>query len=169
MTELILRSIVIGVGATAIYDLWGLLLVRLFKAPGSNWTLAGRWFCYVAKGRFAHSNIAEAAPFRAETLVGWTVHYLIGIAYAALLLALWGLEWSRNPTLMPALIVGVGTIAAGWLIMAPAMGMGIASAKHPRAATVRTVQLIGHFVFGVGLYLAAHIPMQNACSAIPCH
>jgi hypothetical protein len=159
MNEFILRSLVIGVGATLIYDVWGFLLVRLFGFPGSNWKLAGRWFCHVARGRPLHDNIGDARSFRMESLVGWTVHYLIGIVYAALLLAIWGVEWSRDPTLLPALIVGVGTIAAGWFIMAPAMGAGFASAKRPDANRVRIIQLAGHLVFGLGLYAAALIPL----------
>ena len=37
-------------------------------------------------------------PYSGERLIGWTAHYLIGIAFAAVLLAIWGLEWARQPT-----------------------------------------------------------------------
>ncbi|MBB5499350.1 hypothetical protein HDG37_003570 [Paraburkholderia sp. MM5384-R2] len=129
--------------------------MRLLGFPGSNWTLAGRWFCHMAQGRFIHSSIAGAPCRRGETLAGWTAHYLIGVVYAAVLLAVSGLKWARDPTLAPALIVGSVTITAGWFVMAPAMGMGLASAKLPNANCVRAVQLINHVVFGIGLYLAA--------------
>ncbi len=131
--------------------------MRLFGFPGSNWTLAGRWFCYMTEGRFVHSNIASAPSRRGETPAGWAAHYLIGIVYAAVLLAVWGVQWARHPTLVPALIVGSVTITAGWFVMAPSMGMGFASAKLPNATRVRSVQLINHIVFGFGLYLSALI------------
>ncbi|WP_273821523.1 DUF2938 domain-containing protein [Pseudomonas asplenii] len=157
MTEFVLRSIAIGVGATAVYDLWGRLLVALFGLPGSNWAMAGRWFSHMTRGQFTHANITAAPAMPYETIIGWTMHYLIGIVYAGVLLAIWGLEWGRRPTLLPALIVGIVTITAGWLIMAPAMGFGIASAKAPNVETVRIVQLVGHCMFGLGLYWSARL------------
>ena len=157
MKEYIYRSIVIGVGATAVYDIWGRLLVGLFGLPGSNWTMVGRWFSHMMIGQFTHDNIAAAQAMPYETVVGWTVHYLIGIVYAGVLLAIWGLNWARCPTLLPALIVGVVAIGAGWFIMAPAMGFGIASAKAPNVNTIRIVQLVGHCMFGFGLYLSARL------------
>lgn len=157
MIEFVLRSIGIGVGATAVYDIWGRLLVGLFGLPGSNWTMAGRWFSHMTHGQFTHDNITAAPAMPFETVVGWTIHYLIGIVYAGVLLAIWGLEWGRRPTLLPALIVGIVTITAGWFIMAPAMGMGIASAKAPNVNTVRAVQFVGHCMFGLGLYLSARV------------
>jgi hypothetical protein len=44
--------------------------------------------------------------------MGWCAHYSIGIAFAALLLAVFSLEWARLPTLGPALLVGIVTVAA---------------------------------------------------------
>ena len=46
-----------------------------------------------------------AGPY--ERAIGWTAHYFIGITFAAVLLAVWGVEWARQPTLAPALIVGI--------------------------------------------------------------
>lgn len=155
--EFALRSIAIGVGATAVYDIWGRLLVSLFGLPGSNWTMAGRWFGHMTHGQFTHDNIAAAPAMPYETAVGWTVHYLVGIVYAGVLLAICGLDWARRPTLLPALILGIVTITAGWFIMSPAMGMGIASAKAPNVMTVRAVQLVGHCMFGLGLYFSARV------------
>ncbi|MCB4321518.1 DUF2938 domain-containing protein [Alcaligenes sp. 13f] len=157
MVEFLIRSITIGVGATAVYDIWGRLLVGLFGLPGSNWTMAGRWFSYIAKGQFTHINITTAPAMPFETMIGWGMHYLVGIIYAGILLAICGLEWGRRPTLLPALILGIVTIFAGWFIMAPAMGFGIASAKAPNVNIIRTVQLVGHCMFGLGLYWTARL------------
>jgi hypothetical protein len=41
--EFLSRSI-IGIGATLLLDLWGLLLNRIFGLPMANWELVGRWF-----------------------------------------------------------------------------------------------------------------------------
>jgi hypothetical protein len=43
---------------------------------------------------------AKAVPIRSEVLLGWTKHYAVGIAFAALLVLAEGLEWARraNPS-----------------------------------------------------------------------
>ena len=92
---------------------------------------------------------------RGERLVGWTAHYLIGVGFAAALVALWGLDWVRQPTIGPALIVGIGSVAAPFLVMQPGMGAGIAASRAPRPAAARIQSLITHAIFGIGLYAAA--------------
>jgi hypothetical protein len=107
--ESVLRGLLIGIGATAVLDIWSLLRKRLSGIPSPDWSMVGRWFGHFPRGRFVHGNIAAAAPIRGELSIGWVAHYATGIAYAGLLLALWGLEWARHPTLLPALIVGLAT------------------------------------------------------------
>jgi hypothetical protein len=153
--ESVLRALLTGIGATAVLDIWSLLLKRLFGVPSSNWSLVGRWFGYFPRGRLKHDSIAAAAPIRGELAIGWVAHYATGIAYAGLLVALWGLEWARQPTLLPALIVGAATVAAPFFIMQPGMGAGIAASKTPNPAQARLRSIINHTVFGFGLYIGA--------------
>jgi hypothetical protein len=87
--------------------------------------------------------------------IGWLAHYSIGVTFAALLLGVSGPGWARNPTLIPALILGIATVAAPWFVLQPAMGAGIASSKTARPLFNSVKSMITHFVFGVGLYLAA--------------
>ena len=81
----------------------------------------------------------------------------MGILYAAVLLAIWGMGWAHDPTLAPALIVGVVSISAGWFLMSPGMGGGIAAAKADNPWKARGMGLLAHMVFGLGLYLTALI------------
>lgn len=148
-------TIFIGAGATAVIDLWALARQRLLGAPLPNYGLVGRWLAYLPRGRFRHDPISASPPVRGERLIGWTAHYLIGIAFAAVLLALWGLEWARQPTLGPALAVGIGSVAAPFLMMQPGMGAGIAARRTPRPNAARLQSLVTHTVFGLGLYLTA--------------
>ncbi|MER8439119.1 DUF2938 domain-containing protein [Mesorhizobium sp. M1312] len=68
----------------------------------------------------------------------WMVaHYAIGIVFAALLMGVWGLDWVRHPTLLPALLVGMSSIVAPFFIMQPAFGAGIAASKLP----IRTLRV----------------------------
>lgn len=89
------------------------------------------------RGRFRHDSIAAAPAVRGERLIGWSAHYLIGIAFAAMLPGIWGLAWIQHPTIGPALIVGIGTVAAPFLVMQPGMGAGIAASRTPNPAAAR--------------------------------
>jgi hypothetical protein len=136
-------------------DAWGLARKRLLGAKAPDYGVVGRWLAYMPRGRFRHDPIAATPPVRGERVIGWTAHYAIGIAFAALLLAIWGLDWARQPTLAPALIVGVATVAAPFLLMQPGMGAGIAASRTPRPSAARLQSLATHTVFGLGLYAAA--------------
>ena len=155
--EFLIRSLLIGTGATVLFDLWGRALHAGFGVRLPDWGLVGRWFAHCARGRFVHDDIAASTPVPRETAIGWIGHYAIGILYGALVLLIWGLAWGRAPTLEPALIVGIVTVGAGWFILGPGMGGGIASARAPEPWTARGLQLAAHVVFGLGLYLSAHL------------
>jgi len=157
MFEAIVRSLLIGAGATGFVDLWAMLQTRAFGAPAPNWALVGRWFGGFPQGRFMRENIAKAPAIPGELAIGWAAHYAIGIVYAALLLSICGLGWARQPTLLPALSFGVVTVAAPFFIMQPGLGMGIAAAKTPDPAASRLRSLLAHTVFGLGLYVSAWI------------
>lgn len=62
-----------------------------------------------------------------------------------------GTEWLWHPTLIPALIVGLGGVAAPFLIMQPAMGAGIAASRTPKPWLARARSIVTHFIFGIGL------------------
>lgn len=153
--ESVLRAVLIGAGATAVLDLWNLFLKRFFSVPISSWSLVGRWVGHFPRGRFKHPSIAAAEPVQGELALGWLTHYVTGIVYGGLLVALCGLDWARQPTLLPALAVGIATVAAPFFIMQPGMGAGIAGARMPNPAQARLRSLMNHTVFGLGLYLSA--------------
>lgn len=152
--EDIARIVLIGIGATAIMDAWGLLLKRL-NVPTLNFAFIGRWAGHWRNGQWAHASIAKAAPVKGELALGWLIHYLVGIAFAGIAALVLGMAWTKNPSLLPALVVGLVTVAAPWLVMQPAMGSGIASSKTPTPGRNRIRSLGNHAVFGCGLYLAA--------------
>lgn len=148
------RVALIGIGATATMDLWLLLLKRL-GVPTLDFALIGRWVGHLARGRWAHRAIAKAEPVRGELVLGWTVHYAVGVAFAGVLAALFGIAWTQSPSLLPALGVGLGSVVAPWFVMQPAMGAGVAASKTPTPSRNRARSLANHTVFGAGLYVAA--------------
>ncbi|WP_427312180.1 DUF2938 domain-containing protein [Cupriavidus sp. H39] len=156
-TAMLLHATVIGTGATLVMDAWAILRKRLLGVPALNYGLVGRWLAWLPRGRLRHHPIAATPPVRGEQAIGWFAHYLTGIAFAGILLALWGLDWTRHPTLAPALMVGIGSVAAPFLVMQPAMGAGIAARRTPRPNMARLHSLLTHAVFGVGLYGAGWV------------
>ncbi len=145
-------TFLVGVGATVAMDLWAIARRRLLGIPAPDYGLVGRWLAHMPRGRFRHDAIAAAPAVRGERLIGWAAHYLVGIAFAAILVGIWGSAWLRHPTIAPALIVGIGTVAAPFLVMQPGMGAGIAASRTPRPAAARLQSLVTHAIFGLGLY-----------------
>jgi hypothetical protein len=148
-------TLAVGIGATAILDLWGLVRKPLFGMATPDYAPLGRWIGHMRHGRFCHASIAAAARVPGERLVGWLAHYATGVAFAGLMAVTGGTAWMQHPTPGPALAIGVSTIAAPFLLMQPAMGAGIAAARTAKPAAARVQSLITHTVFGIGLYVAA--------------
>lgn len=148
-----LRPILIGIGATMTFDLWGLFLKHVFKITPSNFCLVGRWILYMPGGIFRHTNIGSVPPKKGECKVGWITHYMIGIAFSTAFIALVGNRWFEHPTLIPALIFGVVTVLAPFCIMQPAFGLGFAASKTSNPTQARFRSLMNHVSFGIGLYL----------------
>jgi hypothetical protein len=146
-------AILMGLGATLTFDLWGLFLKRAFKITPSNICLVGRWLRYMPTGIFRHSNIASTPPRSAECTIGWLAHYTIGVTFAIVFVAVAGPDWLQHPTLIPAIVFGVVTVLAPLFIMQPALGFGFAASKTSHPAQARLRSLLNHAAFGIGLYL----------------
>lgn len=147
-------AMLIGIGATAVMDAW-LLLLKHLGVPTLNFAFIGRWVGHLLRGQFAHAAIAKAVPIRGELAWGWLTHYAVGVAFATVLVGIQGADWVRSPTLLPALAVGVCTVAAPLLVMQPAMGSGFAASRTPTPLKNCLRSLANHTVFGFGLYLSA--------------
>lgn len=148
------RVVLIGVGATAAMDAWLFLLKRL-GVPTLNFAFIGRWIGHLARGTWSHGAIAKATPVKGELALGWLTHYAVGIAFAELMVSVGGTGWVANPSLLPAVLVGMATVVAPLFVLQPAMGAGIASSKTATPAKNCIRSLANHTVFGFGLYLAA--------------
>lgn len=106
-------------------------------------------------GKFRHTNISAAPPKPLECAMGWIAHYTIGVVFAGLFVALVSASWLMEPTLLPALLFGIGTVAFPLFIMQPALGLGVAASRTPNPLAARLKSFGTHAVFGLGLYAAA--------------
>ena len=153
----LLSTVIVGAGATVVMDAWGIVRRPLLGLPPPDYGLVGRWIAHMPRGRFRHDSIAAATPIRGERVIGWIAHYLTGIAFAGILVGLWGVGWLHAPTLVPALAVGLGSVAAPFLLMHPGMGAGLAARRTPRPGRARIQSVLSHAIFGLGLYAAGWV------------
>jgi len=151
----VLGAIAIGIGASLIMDLWNLFLKRTFSIPSLNYCLLGRWLRHMPGGTFRHASISSAPQKPFECAVGWIAHFTIGVVLALGFVVLVSGDWLARPTLLPALLYGIGTVVFPFFIMQPSFGFGIAASRTPKPAQARVKSLATHTVFGVGLYVCA--------------
>ncbi|CAN7415506.1 DUF2938 domain-containing protein [Mesorhizobium sp. LjNodule214] len=151
MFDIVWRSVAIGIGATVLMDIWAFFLHVAFAQPRPNWGPVGRWVWHL-RNKVFHDDIAEALPYAHEVALGWAFHYAVGIAYGIILVLLAGTAWLAAPTFLPAFILGMVTVGAGWFLLAPGMGAGWAASKRPNPMQIRALNLVSHTVFALGLY-----------------
>ena len=149
-----LAVVAIGAGATVVHDAWTWQR-RAFGVAAPDWALVGRWLAWLPRGRFVHTPIMATPPVRGERLVGWLAHYGIGVAFAGGLVAFAGTGWLHVPTPGPALLTGLVTVLAPFLLLQPGLGAGLFARRAPRPWRARFHSLVAHVVFGAGLYFAA--------------
>lgn len=155
VVDTLVRVAVMGLGAAMLMDVWAFVLRRGFGVPTLDYALLGRWVGHLPAGRFTHERIAASSPVRSERLLGWCVHYAIGIVFAAVLVAIVGPAWLHDPTPWPAMAVGLGTVVAPWFVMQPAMGAGFAGSRSADPRATRLRNLGTHAVYGIGLSVTA--------------
>jgi hypothetical protein len=149
-----IEALVVGIMATLVTDLW-LWLLQIVGVRPADWALVGRWVAWMPRGVFVHRPIAATPSVRRELAIGWGFHYVVGVAYAALYLAITRLVLASGPTLISALVFAIALLVAPWFVMQPALGQGFFAARMPHPSVIRIINVSGHAAFGVGLYLGA--------------
>jgi hypothetical protein len=150
----VLAAIAIGMGATLVMDLWILFLKRTFDIPSLNYCLLGRWLRHLP-GTLRHASIQAAPQKPFECAVGWIAHYTIGVGFAFGFVGFVSAARLARPSLLAALLYGLGTVVFPFFILQPSLGLGVAASRTPNPAQARLKSLMTHIVFGVGLYLCA--------------
>jgi hypothetical protein len=153
--DYILGAIAVGIGATLVMDLWNVFLSRTFSIPSLNYCLLGRWLRHMSGGTFRHASITAAPQKPLEGEVGWIAHYTIGVVFALVLVVSTSGDWLARPTVLPALLFGIGTVVFPFFILQPSFGLGVAASRTPNPTQARLKSFVTHIVFGVGLYVCA--------------
>jgi len=157
----ILQSVVAGIFATVVLDIWQRILFAASGIPPSNWGLIGRWFAYMPRGRLVHRPIAETPAVSGEATVGWTMHYLVGLAYGFAYLGLMVFVLDRPPSLLNGFAFGAASVVIPWFVMQPCLGAGMMARLAPSPWVPRLNALAAHVIYGLalfaGVWLAARI------------
>ncbi len=149
---MIWSGVLIGLGGTIAMDIWALILRFGFSQSLPNWGNVGRWAGHIPQGKVFHEDIAAAAPVPQETALGWAVHYGVGILYGVVFVLLAGANWLAAPSFLPVWIFALITIAAGWFLLQPGMGLGWALSRTDAQLKGCVMGLIAHTVFGLGMW-----------------
>jgi hypothetical protein len=151
----IATGLLMGIAGTAAMDVLAFAQARTGVAPAPNWAMPGRWAAHAARGRVFHDDIATAAPVAGELPLGWAFHYAVGIVYGVVFALLAGPGWLAAPSFLPVWLFALATIAAGWFLLQPGMGLGWAGARTEAPWTGRASGLLAHTAFGLGMWAAA--------------
>ena len=155
MTDVIGSGLAMGFAGTLAMDIWALLLARIGVAPFPNWAMPGRWLGHLPGGRLFHPDIGGARPVPGELGLGWALHYGVGLIYGVIWMLIAGPDWLDAPTFPPLWTFALVTIAAGWFLLQPGMGLGWAASRTPRPWKARALGLAAHTVFALGMWGAA--------------
>lgn len=117
-----------------------------------NWAMPGRWFAHLFKRKMYHEDIGKSEEVPSELTLGWLFHYGVGIAYGIFFLLIVGSSWLTDPDFLSAWLFALVTIAAGWFILQPGMGLGWAASNTPTPWKSRALGLVAHTAFGLGLW-----------------
>lgn len=143
----------VGVGSTVILDVFVLLVEKYLKIPGTDWGVVGRWLLGLSHGQLVLKSESTSSTTSFEKLLGWGFHYFVGVSYAALIIIIYGVGFIENPTIVPALIVGlfISTLA-GLMILMPGLGLGFMGRLVEGWVAMFAYLFIAHAIFSFGQY-----------------
>lgn len=148
----VFQACVAGLFATAVLDLWQRLVFAVIGIPPANWAFVGRWFAYIPRGRLVHRPIGDTAAVEGELALGWSLHYLIGLAYGFAYVGLMVYGLDRPPSLLNGVVFGACSVVIPWFILQPGLGIGVMGRLTPKPAIPMLNALANHIVYGIALY-----------------
>jgi uncharacterized membrane protein YagU involved in acid resistance len=154
---LIFQGLISGIIATIIFDLFNISLKFAYNIDKPKWNFLGRYFLGYKEGRYIRKSLQEDDDEENELLWGYIIHYLIGIIYGLFYVFI-NLLIFDYPSLLIAYVVGFITVLGAWCYLMPfAYNLGFFASKSDQQFKTLTQNLIGHFIFGTGLFIGFYI------------
>ena len=134
-------------------DMFGRLLLILFKIPEPSWDIVGRRFFYmVRRGVIFNPQISDAMPIAHEVKIGWTFHYLIAVIWAVVFYILFISYPLLELSYKNGLLFGALTTIAPLFIFMPFTGQGVLARKTDTPYLTSLILLARHSVFGLAMF-----------------
>ena len=154
---LIFQGLISGIIATITFDLFNISLKFAYNIDKPKWNFLGRYFLGYKEGRYIRKSLQEDDDEENELLWGYIIHYLIGIIYGLFYVFI-NLLIFDHPSLLIAYVVGFITVLGAWCYLMPfAYNLGFFASKSDQQFKTLTQNLIGHFIFGTGLFIGFYI------------
>ena len=153
----IFQGLISGIIATIIFDLFNISLKFAYNIDKPKWNFLGRYFLGYKEGRYIRKSLQEDDDEENELLWGYIIHYLIGIIYGLFYVFI-NLLIFDYPSLLIAYVFGFITVLGAWCYLMPfAYNLGFFASKSDQQFKTLTQNLIGHFIFGTGLFIGFYI------------
>lgn len=143
-----------GIVGAVLMDITETLAARAGLTSGVNVALVGRWALGLARGQWAHADIARSPARPGEVRVGWAFHLLIGGGGVALMYAAFVQAAGFTvPThhLWGGVVFGALTSLLPWLVLLPAFGWGWFGRRGPKGANALLASMVSHLPYGLGV------------------
>ena len=154
MVYLIGIGIVAGVLGTSVMDFLNHLFSRTGVLSKIDVRMIGRMSAGWARGRFCYRHPDEMKPVANEMLYGYITHYAIGVGLALIYVLGWKFLVGGSASPLWALVYGVATTAASYVLVYPSMGLGVCGRRSPEGIKNPLSSLANHLFYGVGLAIA---------------
>ena len=148
-----LSIVIAGFFSCIALDMFGRLLLILFKIPEPSWGIVGRWFYYmVRRGVIFNPQISDTSPIAHEVKIGWTFHYLIAVIWAVVFYILFISYPLLELSYKNGLLFGALTTIAPLFIFMPFTGQGVLARKTDTPYLTSLILLARHSVFGLAMF-----------------
>ena len=119
--------------------------------------MLGRYFIGYRQRRYFRISLENDDAENNELLWGYIIHYVIGIIYGLFYVCL-NLLFFDYPSLLIAYLFGFITVLGAWCYLMPfAYSLGFFASNSDQQFNILAQNLIGHFVFGTGLFIGYYI------------
>ena len=146
---IVLQGFISGLIATILFDIFNYSLNYAYNIKKPKWYLLGRYFIGYRQRRYFRVSLEEDD----ELLWGYIIHYIIGIIYGLFYVCL-NLLFFDYPSLLISYLFGFITVLGAWCYLMPfAYNLGFFASKTDQQFKILAQNLIGHFVFGTGLFI----------------
>ena len=154
---IIVQGFISGLIATILFDLFNHSLNYAYNIDKPKWHLLGRYFIGYKQRRYFRGKLEEDEEEDNEIFWGYIAHYIIGIIYGLFYVCL-NLLFFDYPSLLIAYLFGFITVLGAWCFLMPfAFNLGFFASKSDQQFNILVQNLIGHFVFGTGLFIGYYI------------